>query len=103
MDILTQLARRIKELRKIYKLSQEKLAEMADVHPTYIGKIERAEINSSILFLAKIAKAFNMSLSELLAFPDVGKIERAKPKDIDRLIEFLKDSLEISKEYKKEG
>lgn len=68
--LLKKLAKRIRHLRKIRKMSQEKLAEKADLHPTYIGTIERAEKNPTITSLEKIAKAFNISLTELVSFPD---------------------------------
>ncbi len=101
MEIVTKkLARRIGELRIIRKISQEKLAEMAGVHPTYIGKIERADVNPSLVFLDKIAKAFCLSLSELLTFPDDKHIINAEVQDIDSLIRFLQDALRLAKRYK---
>jgi len=98
--ILQRLAKRIKELRKLNKFSQEKLADKADVHPTYIGKIERGEMNPSVVFLDKIAKAFNISLPELFVFPDDKKLTSAKTEDINKLIKFLNDALEVAKRYK---
>ncbi len=101
MEMVTRkLARRIKDLRIIKNLSQEKLAEKAGVHPTYIGKIERAEMNPSIVFLDKIAKAFSLSLSEFLTFPDDKHIMNAETQDIDSLIRFLQDALGLAKKYK---
>ncbi len=69
-SILSKLARRIRQLRKINKMTQEQLAEKADLHFTYIGEIERTEKNPTITSLEKIAKAFNISLPELVSFPD---------------------------------
>ena len=68
--LLKKLAKRIRHLRKVRKMSQEKLAEKADLHPTYIGTIERAEKNPTITSLDKIANAFNISLIELVSFSD---------------------------------
>jgi len=82
-------------------LSQEKLAEKAEVHPTYIGKIERGEMNPSIVFLEKIAQAFKITLAQLLSFPDDKKITEAKIQDIDLLVDFLTDALDKAKSYKK--
>jgi transcriptional regulator with XRE-family HTH domain len=79
---------------------QEKLAEKADVHPTYIGKIERGDMNPSVVFLEKIAKAFNISLPELLAFPDDKKLTNATAQDINKLITFLNDAIDVAKRYK---
>lgn len=48
-------------------LSQEKLAEMADLHRTYIGMIERGEKNITVLNLGKVAAALGLSLPEFVA------------------------------------
>ncbi len=98
--ILRKFAKRIRELRKIKKMSQEQLAEKADLHPTFIGNLERAEKNPTLISLEKIARAFNVSLFELLAFSDDKKIVDAKVQDIDKLIEFVKDALDLAKNYK---
>jgi len=49
MTILDKVGKRIRELRKIKKMSQEQLAEKADLHPSLIDKMERAEINPTIV------------------------------------------------------
>ncbi len=67
MVILKQIAAKISEIRHSKKYSQEKLAELAGLHKNYIGAIERAEKNPSIIVLYKISKALNISLSDLLS------------------------------------
>lgn len=52
------------------KLSQEELANVADLHRTYIGMIERAEKNITMLNAQKIADSFNISLIDLLIKKD---------------------------------
>lgn len=47
-------------------LSQEKLAEKAELHWTYIGGIERGERNVSLLNIVRIARALSVTPSELL-------------------------------------
>jgi len=46
--------------RKRAKLSQEALAEGADIHPNYVGRIERGECSATVEILIKIAKALNI-------------------------------------------
>lgn len=58
--------KRVRLLRHTRELTQEDLAEYADVHRTYISAIERGEQSVSIDNAAKIAKALKVSLSELM-------------------------------------
>jgi len=93
-DILLRVGRRIRQFRKMYQMSQEQLAEKADLHPTFIGKIERAEINPSIVSLKKIADAFKVPVSELLSFEE----DRER---YDENVKTIVDSLEkATKELK---
>ena len=56
----------MQKYRKELGLSQEKLAEIAGVHRTYIGMIERAEKNITLCNMEKIAKALKVQIQELL-------------------------------------
>lgn len=56
---------RIAKNRILLNLSQEKLAELAHVSRNFIGCVERAERRPSLNTLLRIAKALNISLSEL--------------------------------------
>ena len=60
-----RLGQRLKSYRLHKGLSQEKLAELANCHPTYIGQLERGEKNATIESILKISSALNISLSEL--------------------------------------
>ncbi|MBN8651776.1 MAG: helix-turn-helix transcriptional regulator [Cytophagales bacterium] len=55
----------IRELRKERNLSQEALADKADVHRTYIGMIERGEKNITLENIQRLAKALNVSLKSI--------------------------------------
>jgi len=48
------------------KIFQEKLAEIAGVHRTYVGMIERAEKNITLRNMEKIANALNVKIKDLL-------------------------------------
>ena len=63
--ILLAFGQRVQELRKKRNLSQEKLADMAGVHRTYIGMVERAEKNNTLRNIKKIAKALDVNIKEL--------------------------------------
>lgn len=69
-DILIKFGNRIRTLRKLRGLSQEKLAEITGFHRNYIGMIERGERNPSLVNIEVFAVAFEMSLSELLEIKD---------------------------------
>ncbi|MEG3941009.1 MULTISPECIES: helix-turn-helix domain-containing protein [unclassified Microcoleus] len=58
--------KQVRKLRKAKGLSQEKLAELAELHRNYIGGIERGERNIALLNILRLAKALGVSLSELL-------------------------------------
>ena len=65
--ILKLIAQNIRRARQDLGISQEKLAELADVHRTYIGMLERAEKNVTILSLNKIAQALNKKMEYFFA------------------------------------
>lgn len=62
-QIYLKIGKRVRHLRKLRKMSQEKLAELADINRNYVGKIERAESKASIDTLYKISLALKVELS----------------------------------------
>ena len=58
----------VREIRKGKGLSQEQLAHKASLHRTYIGMIERAEKNITLLNIEKIANALNVSINQLFIY-----------------------------------
>ena len=63
--ILEQFGTKVRKYRLKKKLSQEKLAELADLHRTYIGQVECGRRNVALKNIAKLAKALNVSIKEL--------------------------------------
>ena len=57
---------KVREIRVSQNLSQEQLAHLADVHRTYIGMIERAEKNITLVNIEKIANALEVKIEDLL-------------------------------------
>ena len=70
-DVAKIIGQRIRNYRTQKGLSQEKLAELAGCHPTYIGQLERGEKNATLESVEKIASAMDISMSEL--FDKLGK------------------------------
>ena len=58
---------RIRTLRTEKGLSQEQLAELADLHRTFIGRIERGETNVTLENIKRLAKGLNVPLAKLFA------------------------------------
>jgi transcriptional regulator with XRE-family HTH domain len=63
------LGERLRELRRERKWSQERLAEAAGMHRTYLAGIERALRNPSLENLVKLANATGITLAELFGEP----------------------------------
>ncbi|MBE6901427.1 MAG: helix-turn-helix transcriptional regulator [Ruminococcaceae bacterium] len=65
--------RRVRLYRKLKKLSQEKLAELCELHPVYIGQLERGEKNASLETIVRVSKG--LDISPTLLFGEV-ELER---------------------------
>jgi transcriptional regulator with XRE-family HTH domain len=65
-DIRARFGNRLKQLRTEKGLSQERLAELATMHWTYVGGIERGERNPTLINIEKLADALEVSLPVLL-------------------------------------
>jgi transcriptional regulator with XRE-family HTH domain len=57
---------RLRELREARNLSQEKLAELADLHRNYVGNLERGKSNVSLLTIVKLARCLNVKPVKLI-------------------------------------
>ena len=65
-DILKRFGAQVRELRLEMKLSQEKFAAKCNLDRTYLGSVERGERNIALRNIEKIAKAFQIPISELM-------------------------------------
>ncbi len=65
-QVLKNFGDKVRQERAKKNLSQEGLADLAGVHRTYIGMIERAEKNITLENIEKIAKALKIKISSLL-------------------------------------
>ncbi len=64
---LVAVGNAMREVRRERRLSQEDLAVDADVELSYMGAIERAEVNVTLLVLVRLCLALKVWPSELLA------------------------------------
>lgn len=65
------VGRRIQELRKRSGLSQEKVAEKADINPHYLSRIECGKENPTLDMLIKLSNALEVEMWEMFDFGHV--------------------------------
>lgn len=65
-EILNIFGENVRKYRRLLDISQEELASRADLHRTYIGMIERAEKNITLVNMEKIAKALKVPIEDLI-------------------------------------
>ena len=63
--VLVALGRAIREARLSRSISQEKLALLAEVDRSYVGRIERGDNNVAVLTLARLAAALDLTVAKL--------------------------------------
>jgi transcriptional regulator with XRE-family HTH domain len=65
-SLLRKLGERVRDLRKAREQSQEKLAELADIHVNHLRRVELGQANPTYLVLLRLAKALDTTLAKLL-------------------------------------
>ena len=68
MDIKLLVGKRVRELRNSIGISQEELADLADLDRTYITSVECGKRNISIVNIEKLANAFNVTLADFFNY-----------------------------------
>ncbi|CAE6732504.1 helix-turn-helix domain-containing protein [Paraburkholderia nemoris] len=68
-DAQVLFAANMRRIRKAKELTQEKVAEVANLHPNYVSSAERGERNISICNIDRIARALGVTMAELVAAP----------------------------------
>jgi transcriptional regulator with XRE-family HTH domain len=66
-DVIGLFATNMRRIRKTRALTQEQVAERADLHPNYISSVERGERNISLCNIERIAFALGVTMAELVA------------------------------------
>ncbi|WP_026569306.1 MULTISPECIES: helix-turn-helix domain-containing protein [Sediminibacillus] len=67
---------RLRAIRKQQVLSQEELAHLSGLHPTYIGQLERGEKNPTINTIHKVTLSLGIPISELFRLTENVKDEQ---------------------------
>ena len=68
MDVKILVGKRVKELRNKLGISQEELADLAELDRTYITSVECCRRNISIVNIEKLATALKVTLKEFFNF-----------------------------------
>ena len=69
-NIQIEFGNRIKELRIGYGISQEELASITGIKRENLSRVESGKYNATLQTIEKFCKAFNMTPSQLLSFPE---------------------------------
>lgn len=64
--LLVALGEAIRRTRLSKEISQEKLALLAEVDRSYVGRVERGDNNVAVLTLARLARALDISIEQLM-------------------------------------
>jgi len=68
--VLIEFGGRLRDVRSSREMSQEALAELAELDRTYISLLERGKRNPSLVCIAKLAQALSVTVSELFNFDE---------------------------------
>jgi len=63
---LVALGNAIREVRLAKGISQEKLALLAEVDRSYVGRVERGDNNAAVLTLVRLAEALDVTVAKLV-------------------------------------
>ncbi|EAP93890.1 MULTISPECIES: helix-turn-helix domain-containing protein [Vibrio] len=65
-DLAVKFGMKLREVRKKNGISQDKLALIADIDRSYVGRIERGEVNITLDKVYCLAQALKCNVTELL-------------------------------------
>jgi len=66
MSARQDFARNLRKIRQSQGISQEKLADLCDLHRTYVSSVERGERNIAVDNMERLAIALGVDIRELL-------------------------------------
>ncbi len=86
--LIPAFGKRLRQLRKERKLSQERLALIADCNPAYIGMVERGEKAISLRVIEKICRAMEIPPAELFQLSPI-QSDKSSPEKIKEQFTLL--------------
>lgn len=88
-DLRRNVGLQIRSVRKARGLTQEELAEKADLSYKYIGELERGQVNVSLDSLQRIADALEREIGVFFPQPD-NPLSNLSPQDLQQIKHTLK-------------
>jgi len=92
-EIARLLGERIKEIRTARGLTQEELGHLANLHPSHMGQIERAERIVSVETVEKLVHALDISYEEIFEFAEVNRKHKESSIMLEIFDELSKQSV----------
>jgi len=69
MDLKDAMATNLRRMRHKRKMTQEELADRAELSARYVGSVERGAVSASVTVLGRLAKALGVDACELVRVP----------------------------------
>jgi transcriptional regulator with XRE-family HTH domain len=88
--IYVTLAKQLRVKRLKAEITQEKLAELADISTSFLAYIEGGRKKPSLATVAKLASALNVPVSELFDEKAVSGLPDSNQKDVGKILKLLR-------------
>jgi transcriptional regulator with XRE-family HTH domain len=91
-EILTKFGKRIRQLRRSKDMTQERLAELANLSLQSVGEIERGRGNTTLLNIENLANALGAGVPALFDFGEVDMTRQDAETELENLLRKCADS-----------
>jgi len=91
-EILTKFGKRIRQLRRSKDMTQERLAELANLSLQSVGEVERGRGNTTLLNIENLANALGVGVSALFDFGEVDMTRQDAETELENLLRKCPDS-----------
>lgn len=102
-ELKRQIGGRIRALRQDQRLTQEQLAERAEIHPTFLVKIEAGQRLPSLVVLQRLAGALGVPVASVVSPVDAPDGVSRAEQSLDELVALLRgctrEELEFVREF----